>query len=649
MSGSLLRSLPDPSFLLTTDARVVEANPATRALTGVAPKALREVSLFPFLRTPEHEVRDYLARCARTMQSLPGSLIWQRADRAVLTRCDGSLVTAGPEPVIFLRCRQQREAIERFASLNQTIQALSREVQQRRALEAALKRSEERYRTVVDATSAVMWVTDPSGAFFEAQPSWEEFTGQSSEEYLDTGGFAMIHPQDRELAEFRWRRCVESGGLYECEYQLWNAKTKAYHHCISRGVPVRDESGAIREWIGTISDIEYRLRLEEQLRSTQKLESLGVLAGGVAHDFNNLLVGILGNASLALETISTNNPGREMLREIVAASEAAAHLTKQLLAYAGKGRFVTELVDLSELVRQITALIQASIPRTVQVRFDLRDRLPSVEADMGQMQQLIMNLIINGAEAVPEGQPGTVLVVTSAQQIDDNYIRSMLAPTQVSPGLYVSLEVHDTGVGMTEDVLGRIFDPFFTTKFTGRGLGLAAVLGIVRGHKGAIKVYSTPGQGTTFKILLPASEQTQPPVRPQLLKESNQDPATILVIDDEAFVRRTAKAMLERFGYSVVVAENGKEGVDLFRVIADKVAVVLLDMTMPVLSGEDTFRELRTIKPDVKVILSSGFNEVEAVRRFTAKGLAGFLQKPYSATALEEKVRSVIDGPSGSS
>ena len=325
----------------------------------------------------------------------------------------------------------------------------------------------------------------------------------------------------------------------------------------------------------------------------------------------------------------------------MAASEAAGNLTRQLLAYAGKGRFLIESVDVSDLVRQIAGLLQTSIPKSVQLRLELAAELPAVEADVTQIQQLIMNLVINGAEAIGE-QPGTVLITTASQQVDDDYIATVLPPEHISPGLYVNLQVHDTGSGMTPETIEKIFDPFFTTKFTGRGLGLAAVLGIVRGHRGAIKVYSTPGQGTKFKILLPAAGQHVVKAEEVSVAPATARGETVLVVDDEQIVRRTAKTMLEGYGYSVVLAENGREAVELYRVLADKIALILLDMTMPLMGGEETLRELKTIRPEVRVLLSSGYNEVEAVRRFTGKGLAGFIQKPYSAIALTEKVRSVL-------
>jgi PAS domain S-box-containing protein len=387
-------------------------------------------------------------------------------------------------------------------------------------------------------------------------------------------------------------------------------------------------------------DVTHRKELERLLLQKDKLESLGLLAGGIAHDFNNLLVGIMGNTSLAVESIG-NHPAHHMLTEVMAASEAAGNLTRQLLAYAGKGRFLIESIDVSDLVRQIAGLLQTSIPKSVQLRLELAPALPAVDADVAQLQQLIMNLVINGAEAIGE-QPGTVHITTTSQQVDDDYIATVMPPEQISPGLYVNLQVHDSGSGMTPETIEKIFDPFFTTKFTGRGLGLAAVLGIVRGHRGAIKVYSTPGTGTTFKILLPAAGQHVFKAEETPIAPATAHGETVLVVDDEQIVRRTVQTMLERHGYSVVLAENGREAVELYRVLADKIALILLDMTMPLMGGEETFRELQTIRPDVRVVLSSGYNEVEAVRRFTGKGLAGFIQKPYSAIALTGKVRSVL-------
>ena len=389
-------------------------------------------------------------------------------------------------------------------------------------------------------------------------------------------------------------------------------------------------------------DVTERKRFNERLQQTQKLESLGVLAGGIAHDFNNLLTGIIGNASLALEE-SPAKPIRGWLQNVVAAGEQATALTRQLLAYAGKGPFVTQPLNLSELVRETSHLVQTSIPQTVQLHLQLAENLPVIEGDVAQLQQIVMNLVINGAEAIGEGRTGSVTVTTCLQEIDRIYIQQTFAPEEISPGAYIVLEVTDTGCGMDEPTISRIFEPFFTTKFAGRGLGLAATIGIVRRHKGTLKVYSVPGQGSSFKILIPAgaSERAGSP-----LARNEQPPRgseTILVIDDEEVVRRTARATLERLGYTVVLAENGAKGILRFRECSAKVSLVLLDLTMPGMPGEEVLESLKAIRPDVPVILSSGFSEMEVTRRLSGKGPASFLQKPYTARQLAEQVRSVLD------
>jgi signal transduction histidine kinase len=375
-----------------------------------------------------------------------------------------------------------------------------------------------------------------------------------------------------------------------------------------------------------------RKNLEEQLRQAQKLESLGLLAGGVAHDFNNLLTGILGNASLVLELLSPPEPERSMLQDVVRASERAAELTRQLLAYAGKGKFVVQPVHMSEMVREIGQLVRSSIPRQVELKMELQADLPLVEADPSQMQQLIMNLVINAAEAIGD-KTGTVEVTTGVCEATRD------------TGLAVYLRVRDSGCGMDERTQAQIFDPFFTTKFMGRGLGLAAAQGIVRGHGGGIQVTSQLGVGSTFEVWLPAMERGaelwQAPLQnanPTALSGAG----VILVVDDEEFVRRAAKATLERYGYEVITAENGKQAIELFRKEGERVRLVLLDLTMPVLSGEDTYDYIRTIDPRVPVIVSSGYDEMEAERRFGDKKVFDFLKKPYEAQHLAQKVKTAL-------
>ncbi len=388
---------------------------------------------------------------------------------------------------------------------------------------------------------------------------------------------------------------------------------------------------------------EDRRKLEAQIQHAQKLESLGVLAGGIAHDFNNLLLVVLGHADLALQDLSRVAPARESVDEIKKAAMRASELTGQLLAYSGKGQFVVTSIDLNEVIQEMGHLLQISISKKVVLRYDLEDSLPAIDADATQIRQILMNLITNASEAVGD-KSGVVSITTGMVEATREYLQTVYMSGELAEGYYVFLEVSDTGCGMDEETQSKLFDPFFTTKFAGRGLGLAAVLGIVRGHRGAIKVYSEPGEGTTFKVLLPCGEQPAPPVGVEGVEpaEAWKGSATVLVVDDEETVRNIAKRMLEKIGFTVLTAADGREAVEVFGEHPDEIATVLLDMTMPHLNGEETFRELRRIRPEVRVILSSGYNEQEATNRFTGKGLAGFIQKPYEYSKLVAEFRGVL-------
>ena len=351
-------------------------------------------------------------------------------------------------------------------------------------------------------------------------------------------------------------------------------------------------------------------------RNKQKLESLGLLAGGIAHDFNNLLTGILGHSSLVLEDERLDRENRECIQNVVAAAESAAQLTRQMLAYSGRGRFVVESVALSQRVRELLAELSESLPKHVRLESDLADDLPPVEMDTAQLRNLISNLVMNGVEAA-EPNGGVVTITTRLADLGEDFLSDAIDGRELAPGTYVMLEVKDHGHGMDSVTQARIFDPFFTTKLNGRGLGLAAVLGIVRGHKGAIQLRSKPGVGTVFTVFFPPAE----PVESQqaaVRTATARGTGLVLVVDDEETIRRTAKKALERHGFQVLVARNGQEGVEMFRDAASRIAVVLLDMGMPVMSGEEAFRKIVEIRPGMPVIATSGYDEEEdpcALRR----------------------------------
>ena len=285
-------------------------------------------------------------------------------------------------------------------------------------------------------------------------------------------------------------------------------------------------------------------------------------------------------------------------------------------------------------------MLEVSISKKAILRFNQASTLPSVEADATQMRQIIMNLVINASEAIGE-KSGVIAITTGCMDCDKSYLKDVWLDENISEGLYVYLEIADTGCGMDKETVAKIFDPFFTTKFTGRGLGMAAVLGIVRGHKGAIKVYSEVGKGTTFKILLPASNRPVEIFNGELHKDDWKGSGTVLLVDDEETVRGIGKEMLQELGFTTITANDGRDAVDTFKTNAD-IAFVILDLTMPHMDGEQCFRELKQIRPAVKVIMSSGYNEHEVTQKFVGKGLAGFIQKPYKLSLLKDAIRKII-------
>jgi PAS domain S-box-containing protein len=519
---------------------------------------------------------------------------------------------------------------------------IARDITERKHAEDAVRESEAKIRAFLESASQGVIAVDATGRIDLTNAKVEDLFGYGREELLGQtlemllpDRFRRVHIGHR-TEYFANPRPRPMGLGLDLAGRRKDGTEFPIEIALSQ-VPSRKGPLAI----AFINDISERRRTEEAMRRTQRLESLGILAGGVAHDFNNLLTTIMGNGTLAMQALQPTHPDYPLIEEIVRASKTAADLTRQLLAYAGHGRFMVEVVDLSQLVRDISALVQTSIPKKVQLRLRLADNLPPVRVDVSQIQQLVMNLVINAGEAMGE-HVGTILATTERQAVDDHYIRAYFAPGELEPGEYVSLEVNDTGSGMDEATKARIFDPFFTTKKTGRGLGLSAVQGIVRGHKGAMRVYSAPGKGTTFKVLLPATSLSLSTSKSTEELPEPKGHGRILIIDDEASVRTLLAAIIERQGYSVITAADGAQAIDIFEQEGDQIDLVILDLTMPVMSGEETFRELHLIRPNIPVLLSSGFNESEAVQRFSGKGLAGFVQKPYTARQITQGIKRAL-------
>ena len=517
------------------------------------------------------------------------------------------------------------------------------DITDRKHADQMLRESEERLRLAPEAARIGTWTCDLAKQRFTGSLELEQIFGLApgslagkDESFLD-----RVYPDDRLRVLKILRGGMEQPGPYEIEFRYLHA-SGATRWMLGRGQGASEGSTAPSRIVGIFMDITEQKRNEEQLRHTQKLESLGILAGGIAHDFNNLLVGITGNASLVSDLLPGDHPLRNQLGEIVLAGEKAAHLTRQMLAYAGKGRFVVTRLEIGTLIRDAERLLRLSVPKYVDLRLDLQADPLCVEADAGQLQQLIMNLVINAAEAIPDGQPGSVFVRTGLRVVDGRSGQVQLTGQEIAPGEYVALEVQDTGIGMDESTQAKIFEPFFTTKFVGRGLGLAAVLGIVRSHQGALSVTSAPGLGTTFQVLLPVQSGMPVAGQPKVQETNLRGEGAVLVVDDESCVRNLAQATLESYGYTVLTAEDASAALNLLLRTPHRIAVVLLDLSMPGMGTREAIKHIQTGWPDLRIILSSGYDEEEVLARLRGIQLDGFVQKPYTPARLAGKIKAAM-------
>ena len=515
------------------------------------------------------------------------------------------------------------------------------DVSEQKRHEQSLQESAERFRKIFSFAPDPLTISTPDGRLLNCNEAFCKMAGYAEAELSGRNPTEVGLWIDSKQREAMYTELAQKGQIAGLEAKLRRKDGKV---AIMRVSARRVDIGGQTLILTGGQDVTDQRNLEQQVLHTQKLESLGVLAGGIAHDFNNLLTGILGNADLALAELSPVAPARESLEAIETAARRAAELCRQLLAYSGKGRFLVQPLNLMDLVQEMGHLLLVSISKKVVLNYHFAENLPAIEADATQIRQTVMNLIANASEAIGD-RSGVISITTGLAHCNADYLKGCFAADGIAPGDFVCLEVADTGPGMDKATQDRIFDPFFTTKFTGRGLGLAAVLGIVRGHKGALKLYSEVGRGTAFKLLFPAADSQARGVPSHMAKDKVwKGHGQILLVDDEETVRNLTRRMLERVGLTVVSAEDGRQAVEAFKRIMAEVDLVILDLTMPQLDGEACFRELRLIKPDLKVILSSGYSEQDVVNLFAGKGLAGFIQKPYTNDELIAKVREVLGG-----
>jgi two-component system cell cycle sensor histidine kinase/response regulator CckA len=611
----LFENSVDAVFLTAAEGQILAANPAACAMFGMTEEELAAAGRDRLVAPDDARHAPILEQRRRTGR-VSGELTYVRKDGS---RFPGEMssVAIGDKGQAFV---------------------IVRDITQRKAIEERLRDSERRFRIMGETVPYGVWLCDPDGGARYTSQSFLDLLQMTQEEMQQFGWTGRLVREDVEPMMNKWLRCCATGEPWEHEHRFLDRHGNIVT-ILSKGRPVRDAEGRITCWVGVNLDITERKRTEERLRQAQKLESVGLLAGGIAHDFNNLLTGILGNASMALEDAGPNSA--DLIKAVVSNAERAANLTRQLLAYAGKGRFVVQKLDVSQAVNEMADLAQFSIPKSVELALNVRRRLPPIEADPGQLQQILMNLVINAGEAIGEGRTGKITVATSMVDLAEAFVDAL--GQEISPGRYVSIEVNDTGPGIDEQVKSKIFDPFFTTKFMGRGLGLAAVAGVVRSQRGALTLVSAPGRGTTFRVLLPAAGHFLQDAGQEA--ESDGCAATVLVVDDESSVRDFISAVLRKQGYRVLTAADGRQALARCEAEAASVQAAVVDIVMPLMGANDFLPALRSRYPRVRILLTSGYSEAEARRLCVAHPGAAFIQKPYTARQIAEAVAGLAAAP----
>ncbi|MFP4500458.1 MAG: PAS domain S-box protein [Candidatus Hydrogenedentota bacterium] len=528
-----------------------------------------------------------------------------------------------------------------------------RDVTERTYAEDALREAEARYRELFENANDIVYTHDLEGNFTSLNKVGEQISGYTRDQAMQLNVEDVIAPEYQERVQKMRLKKHEAQETTRYEAAVLTKQGARLPVEISTRLIYKD--GKPIGVQGIARDITERKhaeaeqqRLKAQIQHTQKLESLGVLAGGIAHDFNNLLVGVLGNAGLALERLPEDTPAHTYVQKIGTAAQRAADLTNQMLAYAGKGAIVPRPLDLSKLAREMGELLSASVAKNAELVFECAGDLPPIEGDDPQLHQVILNLVINASEAIGD-KPGTVTVRTYAQYLDGGFGQEAYLDEHLPPGDYVCLEVRDTGCGMDAETQSRIFDPFFSTKFTGRGLGLASALGIVRGHGGAVALESAPGQGTAFRVYFPAKGVRKPLHGGEVSPTSADDlrtwrtSGTVLVVDDEETVCAVAQETLHTIGFETVTAPDGRQGLDLFLREPGRYTAVIMDLMMPVMNGAEAIREIRRIRPNMPIVLSSGYTKEDAAGQVPETPRIAFVHKPYAPSDLARALRSLLE------
>lgn len=650
----ILMTALDGFMLNDLQGRFLQPNQAFCEMTGYNEQELLAMGVADIdVMIPPSEVTEVIGQIVRQgrwrfetkLRRKDGTIIDVEISSQYQNFNDGEIINFARD--ISERKRSEAEIHQHRISLEKLVDERTNE----------LKRSEMRFRSFVENAHDIVFTLAPDGAFTYVSPNWKSAFGYDLAETVGKPFPIFVHPDDI-AGCFDYLQMVMTDGKApnDCEYRVLLSNGE-YTWYSATGSQIQDiESGRV-EFLGVGRDISERkraeaekLKLERQLLHSQKLESLGIMAGGIAHDFNNLLHTILGNMEMAARVLPPDSAPQEYVADAIIAGKHAAHLTNLMLTYAGDSAVTRKELNLNILIRENTEIFKSVTTSAVSMELQITE-IPSICADEGQIQQVVMNLITNAAESL-ENRSGIIRIATGVQTCDDALLAGSVLDEKPQAGRFVALEVTDNGCGMSKEVARRMFDPFFTTKFTGRGLGMSAVMGIMKSHSGALFVESEPGKGSTFRVLFPVMDSASPDetvipaIKPAENDVSAQKPLSglALVVDDEKSVRRTCSNMVRLCGFTVIDACDGIEAVARFREHADEIVFVLLDQTMPNMDGVSAMNEIYAIRPDMKVILASGFNEDELGERITGNQPAGFIRKPYSMGALETELRRVLLG-----
>ena len=510
----------------------------------------------------------------------------------------------------------------------------------------AVRTSEARFRAAVEAVSDILWTNDAAGEMSADQPQWGAFTGQAPEQYRGFGWADAVHPEDAQATLDAWRENVRTRGVFVFEHRL-RRYDGVYRRFAVRAVPVLDEDGSVREWVGVHTDITDRVRVEQQLRQAERLQAVGTLAGGVAHEVNNQMTAVLGFGQFVLDALGPGHPQAADVSDMLNSARRAAQITQQLLAFSRRQVTKPEPLDLHRLAVDLRSVLMRILGSDKTLVILPPESARHVLADRTQIEQVLINLIANARDALASG--GTVTISVDEVQLDAAF--GQAHDVLLAEGKYVRLIVSDDGIGMNPETLRRIFEPFFTTKALGEGtgLGLSTVYGIVKQHDGFIWGYSEPGKGTAMKVYLPAVDATRPRVsRPKVERRSiARSATTILVVEDEAAVRSMARRSLEGAGYTVLEASDGQHALAIMTADPGRVSLVLTDVVMAGLNGGELGEALRASHPNVPVVYMSGYPGEEIRRRGLLPGEATFVPKPFTPNHLVSRVRAVLGGWDG--